>query len=181
MNKYSRMGKLEIWRDIPNYEGKYQVSNLGRVKNIHRNKILSGGICRNYRLFTLTYEGKQRSFKASQLVAMAFLGHVPNGNISVVDHINGDRTDDRVENLRVVSNRDNVSTCFRSNKETLSSKYVGVSWCTRDSIWVTRIQYEGVNINLGSYNSELEASEAYQSALNKIKDGTFNLEDYKPK
>ena len=174
------MIELEIWRDIPGYEGKYQVSDSGRVKNTGRNKILSGSIARGYRQFTLTSEGTGKTFRASQLVAMAFLGHIPNGNISVVDHINGDRADNRVENLQIVTNRENSSVCFRTDKEDLSSEYVGVSWVTRDSVWTARIQYEGVNINLGSFNSEIKASEAYQLALRKIKYGIFNLEDYKP-
>ena len=50
-----------------------------------------------------------------------------------------------------------------------------------DGKWYSKIQYKGVRIYLGYYDVELDASMAYQTALGKIKDGTFNLNEYKPK
>ena len=175
--------ELEIWRDVKGYEGCYQASSLGRIKSldrtvvckdgserVYRGRILKGSINKTtgYRQVGLSVNGKLRTFTASQLVALAFLNHTPDGHTSVVDHVNGNRLDDRVENLQIVTNRENSSTCYRSNKETLSSKYAGVSWYKRDNKWISRIQYEGKSVYLGLYPTELEAHEAYQKALAKI-------------
>ena len=86
-----------------------------------------------------------------------------------------------LDNLRIVSHRANTSTCFRSDRDSFSSGYVGVNWDKKLSKWYSQIQHKGMRIYLGLYNTEVEASTAYQSALSKIKDGSFNHNDYKPK
>ena len=184
----------EIWKDIPNYEGYYQASNLGRVRSLDRivtfsngrkqfykGKLIKGSVNNGYRQTALSSGGIGRNFKFSQLVAITFLGHEPNGHELVIDHVNGDKSDDRVKNLRIVTQRANTSTCFRSDKDSLSSEYAGVYWNEKVSKWQSQIQHDGAKIYLGLYNTEVEASTAYQSALSKIKDGSFNYDDYKPK
>lgn len=185
---------MEEWRDVPEYEGYYQVSNLGRVRSLDRTVLTINGQERfykgktvkgtinnkGYRLCRLSINGLSRIFNFSQLVAMAFLGHKTNGNELVVDHKNGDRADDRLNNLRIVANRANTTTCFRSDKGSLSSEYVGVSWYECASKWRTQIKHNGASVHLGYYNTEIEASNAYQLALSKIEDGSFNSDDYKP-
>ena len=187
--------KKEIWKDIPNFEGSYQVSNLGNLRSLDRTVVYCNGVerfykgrllkgyvdSRGYRQTAISIGGKGRNYKYAQLVAMAFLGHKPDGLTLVVDHINGIRDDDRVENLRIVTNRQNTSTCFRADKGSLSSIYVGVSWYNSHSKWVARVQYNGSYISLGCFHDEVEASNAYQNALKKINNGSFNPEDYKPK
>lgn len=187
--------EVEIWKDIPGYEGYYQASDLGRVRSLDRTiltingqerfykgRIIKGDLNENgYRRTTLKKNNIGRTFMFSQLVAMTFLGHKPNGITMVVDHINGDVANDRLDNLMVVTNRANASTCFRSDRSSLSSEYVGVSWSKWASRWKANIYYNGVHVGLGSYDTEIEASKAYQLALSKIKDGSFNHNDYKPK
>jgi len=184
----------EIWKDVPGYEGYYKVSDLGRARSLDRvitykrgarrlleGKMLNPTMNNGYKQVTLTMKGRQKAFKISQLVAMAFLGHKPDGHKLVVDHINGNRLDDRVENLRIVTNRANTSTCFRTNNGTFSSKYVGIYWHINSLKWSSRIYYEGINIYLGSFDNETDASDAYQKALSKIENGSFNPNDYKTK
>lgn len=184
----------EEWRDVPNYEGYYQVSDLGRVRSLDRvitysngqkrfykGRIIKGSVNKGYRRTALNIDGVGREFKFSQLVAMAFLGHEPKGHTLVVDHINGDKLDDRVENLRIVTQRANATTCFRSDRDSFTSEYVGVYWDKKMTKWQSQIQHKGVRVHLGFYNTEIEASIAYQAALSKIKDGSFNTDDYKPK
>ncbi len=186
--------KKEIWKDVPNYEGLYEVSNMGRVRSFdkcvvatngarrfYKGKIVEGYYKDGYRCLALAKNKRYKKVKHSQVVAMAFLNHKPNGCTVVVDHISGIRDDDRLENLRIVTHRENTSTCFRADKKKLTSQYAGVSWNKRDGKWYAKIQYKGVHISLGYYDVELDASMAYQTALSKIKDGTFNIEDYKPK
>lgn len=183
----------EIWRDIPNYEGSYQASNLGRVRSLDRTvttvrgewnykgKIMDGSVDKGYRKYKLYIDGVGNTLSASQIVAITFLGHKPNGFKDVIDHINGDTSDDSLANLQIVTQRENSSTCYRSDKDCFTSKYVGVSWVSKSSKWQAHIHNQSKTIYLGLFNSELEASKAYQIALDKINDGTFNPEDYKPK
>jgi len=186
--------KEEIWKDVPDYEGYYQASNLGRVRSLDRTvtysdgrerfykgKIIDGSVQKGYRQATLAVNGIGRNFMFSQIIAMTFLGHNPNGLTLVVDHINGDKSDNRVSNLRIVSHRANISTCFRSDKGSLSSEHAGVDWDKKMTKWKARIYHDDVHIHLGCYDTEIEASNAYQEALSKIKDGSFNPDDYKPR
>lgn len=184
--------KIEVWRDVPGYEGYYQVSNTGIVrsldrtvlyrngrKRLYKGKIIDGSNNEGYRVIGFSKDGKSRLFKVSQLVAMAFLGHTPNGNTLVVDHIDGDRANDNVDNLRIVTQRENLSKCYRANEDSFTSKYVGVSYHNNNQKWEGKIRYNGVKIHLGYFDSELKASEAYQKALGEIKNNSFNPEDYK--
>lgn len=182
----------EVWRDVPGYEGKYQVSNTGIVRSLDRIVLYSDGRKRlykgiiidghnrdGYREVSFSKDGKSRLYKVSQVVAMAFLEHIPNGNTLVVDHIDGDKSNDNVDNLRIVTTRENLSTCFRKNRDSFTSKYVGVSYHKNNQNWVGRIRYNGMKIHLGCFDSEIKASEAYQKALGEIKNNSFNPEDYK--
>ena len=181
----------EEWRDVPNYEGYYQASNLGRVKSLDRTittkngvlrfykgKIIKGDIHNGYKRTTLKKGGVGRVLRFSQVVAMAFLGHKPNGYTLVVDHIDGDTNNNNVGNLRIVTHRANISSCFRTDRESFTSTHVGVRWSKRDSVWYAQIRYKGEQVYLGSFKLEADASIAYKNALSKIKDKSFNLNDY---
>ena len=98
------------------------------------------------------------------LVAMAFLGHKPDGHKIVVDHINGDKLNNRLENLQLITNRENVS----KDRNGCSSKFVGVHWDKSTSKWKAHIAIEGKQKHLGRFSNELQAAEAYQLELNKI-------------
>ena len=184
----------EIWKNIPGYEGYYQASDLGRVRSLDRTviykdgrkrfykgKLIKGRISKGYKYTNVSINNVGRNLLFSQLVAMAFLGHEPNGHTLVIDHIDGDKSDNRLENLRIVTQRENVSTCFRSNKESFTSNYAGVSWDVNTSKWKANIHNEGVNVRLGSFDDEINASSAYEDALDDIAYGVFNPETYKRK
>ena len=186
--------KEEIWKDIPDYEGYYQVSDIGRVRSLDRwitysngqERFYKGGIMRGgtqagYKFTTLKIASQGRAYRVSQLVAMAFLKHQPNGSKKVVDHINGDRSDDRLENLRVVTLRENVTTCFRANKDSFSSEHIGVCWDSSVGKWMSSIFCDGKSTFLGHFDCELEASMKYQRALSEIENGSFKPDDYRVK
>jgi hypothetical protein len=116
----------EIWKDIPNYEGCYQVSNLARVKSLARRngkrvvveKILRTFLTesRKYISVSLSLNGKLKLFSVHQLVAMAFLNHKPNGNTLVVDHIDGDKLNNNLSNLRVITHSQNLTNIKRKKR-----------------------------------------------------------------
>lgn len=168
----------EIWKDIPNYKGLYQASNLGRIKSLERKvksknnsfrtekeKILSLAINgSNYLNITLCKFGKNKQRTVHQLVAEAFLGHSPNGYKVVVNHINFIKTDNRVENLELITARQNTN--LRHVPST--SKYVGVSWNKKLKKWSSYIIINNKKKHLGYFINEIEAHEAYKMALKGV-------------
>lgn len=120
----------EIWKDIPNYEGLYQVSDLGNVRSLDRvvkgkagckkrikGKVLKRNLDKSgYPHVNLSKDSKLKTFTVHQLVCICFLNHKPNGCKMVVDHINEIRTDNRVSNLRIITHQENILKGFRSRK-----------------------------------------------------------------
>lgn len=129
----------EIWKPVWGYFGRYMVSNMGRVMSMRERKyhtkdgyvtkkikyILRPVIfnlspaavkarktsLRSYSMVTLCKDGVRKNLYVHRLVADAFLGVKPKG--LVTDHINGDKYDNRLCNLRYVTTRENI---WRSEK-----------------------------------------------------------------
>ena len=113
------MGDIELFKDIKGFEGLYKVSNLGNVKALEKfinhpkgglrklgERILKLHVEKGkYTSVSLFDNGFLKTYKLHQLVAMAFHGHTPNGFKGlIVDHINGDKTDNRAINLQELKN-----------------------------------------------------------------------------
>jgi hypothetical protein len=164
---------MEEFRDIKGYEGLYQISNLGRVKSLHFKKevVLVKAIHRTgYFKINLSKDNKRKTRLVHQLVAESFLNHVRSGLKLVVNHINFNRLDNRVENLEILTNRANTSQKHLPS----SSQYTGVCWYPNCKKWMSYIHVNGKNKTLGYYTNELEASEAYQKELRKIEKEVSN-------
>jgi hypothetical protein len=168
----------EIWKDIPEYEGLYQVSNLGRVKSLpkewtigrngaiqrHSGMILKQANSNGYLKVGLSKDFKKKQFSIHKLVAMAFLNHKPCGLKLVVDHINDNPFDNRVENLQIVTQRYN---CCKTQGR-YSSQYKGVSWHKASKKWHSVMLINKKPKFLGLFTDEYEAHLAYQNALKQI-------------
>lgn len=110
----------EEWRDVPNYDGIYQVSNLGRVKSLNYNHTKQEKILKpltnskGYLQVQLWKERKMKSFKIHRLVLSAF-----NTNYNTtfeVNHINEIKSDNRLENLELCDRKYNVTYGTRLQK-----------------------------------------------------------------
>jgi predicted XRE-type DNA-binding protein len=109
----------EEWRDIPDWEGYYQVSNLGQVKSFHRKgRMLKQGTSnKGYRRVVLQNKGIKRYISVHRLVMLAF--HGPSD--LTVNHIDGDKTNNALTNLEYCTVSENVFHAFRSGLK-ISSK-----------------------------------------------------------
>lgn len=117
----------EIWKDIDGYDGRYQVSSIGRIRSLNyrgTGRSLLMKLCNDkdgyhiISLFSTDERGRRyKSFRVARLVGLAFIQN--QDNKPEIDHINGIRTDDRVENLRWVTRKenDNNPICLRKKSE----------------------------------------------------------------
>lgn len=160
---------IEIWKNVPGYEGLYQVSSHGNVKSLANNKNRKEKILKQYPnksgyLRLILWNNKViKCYRVHQLVAIAFMKHVPDGLTNVVDHIDGNVSNNRLDNLQVVPTRINTLRGIKTNKH----GYTGVSYRYRDKCYYSRINVNGKEIHLGSYMTAKEAGIAYENALKR--------------
>lgn len=166
----------ELWKDINDFDG-YQISNMGRIRSVDRavavgvhKKEIVGLILKTnkdrdgYECVGLKVCGKSYRKKIHRLVAEAFIDN-PN-DYPCIDHINGIRDDNRVENLRWCTNKMNVNYELAKKNRSLAIKqsYVnnpnlrGIRANTFGKSNMQRIEVFQNDISLGVYDSQIQAS-----------------------
>jgi len=102
----------EEWIDIKGYEGKYRISNMGRIWSIHKNDVMDRNpSCTGYISVGLWKNNKQTVYRVHRLVAEHFINN-PN-NLPMVDHIDGVRHNNIISNLRWVNQEENQKNQYR--------------------------------------------------------------------
>lgn len=164
----------EIWKQINGYEGLYEISNLGRVrsmerfvygkcKRVHKQriiKLLTSGT-HGYPSVSLCSNGVKKSFLIHRLVASAFLPLDPEK--TYVNHINGVKSDCYAGNLEWVTNRENQTHgMLNLSKKNIN---IGVHKQDKGKPWRSTVYYNKKAINIGKFDTEEEAKQAY---LNKL-------------
>jgi hypothetical protein len=175
--------KAEIWKDIPNYEGLYQISNFGKVRSFDRlikrgngvilmsGRVMKPHLKKEYHGTTLTKDGKTKRFFIHRLVMLAFVGQ----SDLHVDHINAIKNDNRLENLRYCTNLENARYYSEKHRECvirrgpikvkssrINGLYSGVI-LGQNNIYA-RVCINGKDYHLGTFKSAENAGSAYQLA-----------------
>ena len=128
----------EIWKDIIGYDGFYKISNYGKVRSLKQNRDI---ILKNqkdksgYSIVALCKDGKAKTRTVHQLVAIHFINHKPNGHKLVVHHVDNDKDNNRSDNLKIITQRENLFTHYKG-----TSKYTGVSFHKDRKKWVAHIK-----------------------------------------
>ncbi len=103
---------MEIWKNIKDYEGFYQVSNIGNVKRIGRNILAKGTHTNGYYMVRLSKKGIKKCHLIHRLVAIAFIPNDKNKN--EINHKNLIKKDNRIENLEWVTHKENIHHAIRN-------------------------------------------------------------------
>ena len=150
--------KKEIWKDINEYEGFYQVSNLGNIKSLKRTanhkcggtmvvkeKILKQEVVKgNYRRIRLSKHGKTKRFLVHRLVAIAFINI--DENRTFVNHIDKNPSNNNLNNLEWVNKRENQTHAFLNK----SNKHYAIHYCKSMKSYQISLFYNGIKNYLGS-------------------------------
>ena len=154
-------GKL-FWkeRDISFFQsGKQSAQHNCRIWNAKfAGREAFTAISKGYRVGALLGQ----NYLAHRVIWALCFGTFPDNQI---DHINGDRSDNRLENLRSVSNRENCKN--QGSRSDNSTGVTGVYWFKRDSRWVASICADGTQIHLGYFDKFDDAVSARKAAERK--------------
>lgn len=170
----------EIFKPIKDYEGFYSVSNFGRVQSGAREWIAGKGAVRSkgrsflkpcldgcgYVIINLCKNSIRKTFSIHRLVWDHFGDKKRNGHLLQIDHIDNNKLNNRIDNLQLLSNRQNTSKSKIQYKQ--SSKYTGVYWQKRDKKWQSCIQINGKLKHLGYFDNEFDAYLAYEMELSEV-------------
>jgi len=159
---------MDEFEDIIGYEGLYKINKQGDIYSNHFKKIFKPTKNKNgYFQLNLTKNKISKKYYLHRLIALQFIEN-PN-NYNYIDHIDKNKTNNKLENLRWINASGNNRNVIRNKKSNLPR---GVYKNKRNKYEV-KISIDNKRIYLGIYETEIEASECYEKKYNEIME-TFN-------
>lgn len=166
----------ERWMPVAGYENEYRVSDLGRIRSLNRlgkdsrqllGKVLSQGLsgkktCSYYFVMLTDRKGNRRHKKTHRLVYEAFHGAIDPRK--VIDHIDGDRLNNKLDNLQCITQRENIQKAITGNDAT-GELPCGVYQKSENSYFALKY-IDGVQYNLGHHHI-IEVLECYYKLATK--------------
>jgi hypothetical protein len=106
----------ESWKDlvINNIKYNYEVSNLGNIRSIISKKILKSTLRNGYLSLSICKNNTKKTYNIHQLVALTYFGNKPSDKI-IVNHKNGNKEDNRVDNLEYITYKENTAHAIENN------------------------------------------------------------------
>jgi hypothetical protein len=154
----------EVWKPVFNNEDRYKVSSHGRIKSLNYKRSGKEAVMvlplnsRGYPIVKISRPNeKAKTRTVHQLVAEAFLNHRACGHDLIVDHIDGNRKNNMLSNLRLITQRKNLST------KKPASGFTGVT--KQGNRWKAAAYLDGKVRHIGMYSTALEGHQAYLKFL----------------
>lgn len=167
------MSRYVEWRVIEGYEGLYEISNTGEIRNAKGNIKKSQskkGVNTNYKEVSLWKDGKNKRFLVHRLVAKAFIPN-PN-NYPIINHKDENGTNNCVENLEWCNHRYNAKyNKYPEKPNTIPSKVVSKEQKQKTSISVKRYRREHAKLKF-EYNGEMLSIPEIAERMN-VRQGTL--------
>lgn len=163
---------MEIWKSVKNYENLYEVSSMGKVREIKTKKILNQRKNNGSQLvLCLSNNYHNGIYSVRNIVAEAFLNYNKKSN-KVVDHIDWNTFNNSVENLQVISKIE-----YYKKQRYNEQRKDGVMHVKQINKWMSTFTYENESIYLGLFDTEKQALEAIEFIFKKkhvlIKKGVY--------
>ena len=163
--KFGDKSMEEEWKDIVGYGGHYRISSQGRVMSLKYIKTRILKACKSkygYMLVVLCKNNRRKYSRVCRIVAQHFLTDWDES--LQVDHVSGLKSDDRFENLRMVTNAQNCRS-FSAKRQGCTSKFRGVCWKKNSKKWRARLVFDRKRKHLGYFDDEEEAARAWDAAV----------------
>lgn len=159
------MSKFINIKGFGDYDSLYAVSEIGDVKSLRSGKLLKQGInSRGYPYVCMSFKGIVRNKPVHILMANTFLGHNQENRKMVVDHIDSNKENNHISNLRIVTQRQNVSKYYKKEGEFTGVYPLG----GKSSKWYASITVNNKKIHIGTYDTKYQARDAYNSFVDNL-------------
>ncbi len=185
------LGRYDVWQtnvfieqlvDIPGYEGLYSISNTGRVfRHNDPGWQVPSESSSGYLQVQLSKNGDKRVHSIHRLVAEAFIPR-QNDLQDEVNHKDGNKHNDRSDNLEWVTRHGNMAHAKREGNLEGTSSFLGVGYHSGRNRWRARVSYNGRRWHVGWFTTEIEAARAYDRFVseNEMAGVPLNFPQNKP-
>ena len=144
----------------------YSINELGIVKNLKTGNIISPFLISGYPAVNISVGGRRKTCYVHHICAFVFLDYVAKRGLISINHINADKTCNRLDNLEIITHRRNSALTYINKKRELPTGVVQTTVGRRR--FKCQISYLGINRYLGCYMTAQEAHDVYMAASDAI-------------